>query len=72
MINPPPPGPRPLLIYIFFKVIQCIGEKVHGDSALSALVQTIEKVFDVELSESRCRFIVKPGVDDVLDEKKRG
>ena len=52
-------------------IVQCIGEKVHGDSLLGTLVQSVEKVFDVEDSESKCRFTVKPGVDEALDEKKR-
>ena len=53
------------------QLVHLIGEKVHGNSVLGTLVQTIEKVFDVEESELRCKFTVKSGVDEALDEKRR-
>lgn len=38
---------------------------------LRLVVTAIETIFDVEASECKGRFVVLPGVDDALDEKRR-
>lgn len=42
-----------------------------GNTCLNQIVKTLENVFDIEESENQGRFVVKHGVDQDLDEKKR-
>lgn len=42
-----------------------------GSEELTTMAQFLDKVFDVELSEERNRFVVKSGIDESLDERRR-
>lgn len=52
-------------------IIRRLSEKALNSPELSTIARYLEMVFDVEMSEERCRFVVKPCVDNSLDEKKR-
>lgn len=52
-------------IHIFERLRECLSEE------LVSCADFLERIFDVEASESRGRFTVRPGIDADLDEKRR-
>ena len=52
-------------------ILRQIAESCVVNDQLGTLVQYFERVFDIEASEENSRFVVKHGVDDDLDQKKK-
>ena len=53
------------------EIMRQILELTIQNENLSLIMEYFEKVFDIELSLDSARFVVKHGVDENLDEKKR-
>ena len=53
------------------EILQRMASLAIERADFNTTVRYIEKVFEVQESEENCRFVVKKGVDDTLDAKKR-